>query len=175
MTATDLSSTLPKRPGGLTALAVLNIVFALIGGLGGLMMTTFERGGAEMARAADNVEYAIERGDMDRNGGNPEMNRAIARGMAAQMRRTSPEAYRWMMAIGSLGGVLLFIAGIGFLGQRRYGRYAANAAGVALIACGTIAMMKLGFLFWGFPMLGAGYAVVLLLMVQFAYRPTLSR
>jgi len=166
----------PRRPGGLTALAVLNIVFALLGALSGLMMNAMNHDRGEFDRTADNMDYVAEHSSMNSAGGNPDFNRAMAHGMAQQMRNSSPEAFRWMMLTGYLGGILLLVSGFGFLGQKRYsGRYAGIAAGVALVACGGIAMMKLGFLFWGFPMLGAGYAIVMLLLVQFAYRPTLQR
>ena len=169
--------TLPKRPGGLTALAVLNITFAIIGMLGGLAMTAMNHDTRGFDRSARDMDYAADH--MPENstmGGNPELSRQMAHGMAAQMRRSSPEAFRYMFAAGMVGGVLLLLSGFGFLGQRRVlGRHVGNAAGVALVVCGAIAMTKLGFLFWGFPMLGAGYAIVMMLLVQFAYRPTLQR
>ncbi len=167
----------PKRPGGLTALAVLNITFALIGMIAGLAMTTMNRGSDDFDRTARQMDYAADH--METNnamGGNPDLSRAMAHGMAAQMRTSSPGAFRWMFAAGMTGGVLLLLSGFGFLGQRRFlGRHVGYAAGIALVVCGTIAMMKLGFLFWGFPMLGAGYAMVMMLLVHFAYRPVLQR
>jgi hypothetical protein len=167
----------PKRPGGLTALAILNITFALIGMLAGLALTSIDRSSDENDRTARQMDYAADHMEVNNAmGGNPELSRAMAHGMAAQMRSSSPGAFRWMFAAGMTGGVLLLLSGFGFLGQRRVlGRHVGNAAGVALVVCGGIAITKLGFLYWGFPMLGAGYAIVVMLLVHFVYRPTLQR
>ena len=55
----DLTSL--RRPGGLTALAVLNIIFAVIGGLGGLGIAAMSRDTYEMRRQADEMERVGER------------------------------------------------------------------------------------------------------------------
>ncbi|MBA3541629.1 MAG: hypothetical protein H0T79_18590 [Deltaproteobacteria bacterium] len=168
-----------RRPGGLTALAVLNIVFALLGMLSGValhMMNKdrhdFDRQADQMDRAADHMRFE----DTGGGGANPEMSRAMAKGMAMQMRSSSPEAFRYMFWTGMLGGVLLLVSGVGLLAQKRFmGRHLAIAATVSLFVCGAVAMMKLGFIFWGFPMLGAGYTIVMALLVHFAYRPATQR
>lgn len=169
-------TTLP-RPGGLTALAVLNIVFALLGMLGGAMMHAMNDD-RDNQRSADQMDYAADHISDSNNGmgGSSELSRAMAHGMAAQMRSSSPGAFRWMMASGFLGGVLLLVSGVGFLGQKRYtGRYCAIGAGIVLAFCASVAVVKLGFLYWGFPMLGGGYALTMMLLAHFMYRPALQR
>lgn len=173
----DVAAPPPKRPGGLTALGILNIIFALVGMLGGLAMSSMNK---DLDMNED--QYAAMDREFDRiaddpsTEGNPEFNRAIMKGMTAQMRSSSPTAYRVMFVTGGLGGVLLLLSGFGLLGQRRVlGRHGSMAAAAALTVCGIVAVWKLSFMFWGFPMLGAGYAIVLACLVHFAYRPALQR
>lgn len=174
----DVAAPPPKRPGGLTALGILNIVFAVIGMLGGLAMSSMND---DMGNIGDEEAAMMDRefdriADDPNTEGNPELNRAIMKGMTAQMRNSSPGAYRVMFVTGGVGGVLLLLSGFGLLGQRRVlGRHGSMAAAATLTVCGVVAVWKLSFMFWGFPMLGAGYAIVLASLVHFAYRPALQR
>jgi hypothetical protein len=161
------------RPGGLTALAVINLVLALLGMvLGGPGLTALRESASDQAQI---VERAAEQAAMQEEG-DPELNRAMAKGMAAQMRTASPQAWRLMLAFGYTGGVLLIVSAFGLLGQRRLtGRHVATAAGVALFACAVVAVMRVGLIFAGVPMLGAVYGMILVIMVHTAYGKTLSR
>ncbi|MCX5746811.1 MAG: hypothetical protein NT062_30430 [Proteobacteria bacterium] len=169
-------TTADRRPGGLTALAIVNLVFAVLGMLGGLALSAINDDSDELARQADAMDRQADRLGEDPRRGDPALNRALVHGLAQQLRTPSPMAFRLMFASGMLGGVLLLVSSFGMLGQRRLlGRHAATAAGVSLIACGVIAVSKLGFMFWGIPVLGAAYAFVLLPLVLFAYRHALQR
>ena len=175
MTTPDALPT--RRPGGLTALATLNIIFAVIGMLAGLAMSSMNSK-TDNLRSADQLDLAAEHmhDQSPAMGGNPELSRAMAHGMAAQMRTASPSAFRWMNATGYLGGLLLLVSGFGFLGQRRYaGRYAALGACVVLTICAGAAVHGMGILYWGAPLLGGGYAITVGLLAQFVYRPALQR
>jgi len=68
----------------------------------------------------------------------------------------------------------MFISAFGLLGRRRVlGKHLALASGVSIFACAIVAIATQGFLFWGFPILGAAYAVVLVAVTQTAYKKVL--
>ncbi len=175
---TDSHAHLLKRPGGLTAIAVLCLVFAAIGMLAGFALRAVHAdggGGDEVVREFER-ESARQRDAQGMTGAQRAMNETMVKGMAEKMRNASPQAFRAMFAAGMAGGVLMFVAGIGLLAQRRVlGYHAAIASAVAVVACGVIAMTQLGFMYWGFPMIGAVWAFVLGLIVHFMYRPHLVR
>ena len=165
-----------KRSGGLTAVAILNLVFAVLGMLGGAALYGMNKDTDQHAEQADQLERISERQRADMTPAEAQINENLVKGMADQMRNHSPAVFRWMFAAGLSGGLLLFASGIGLLGMKRVtGFHAALAAAVALIACGMIAVLRLGFLFWGIPMLGAVYAIVMGLLMLFVFRPVLTR
>src|SRR5215813_10140030 len=103
-----------RRPGGITALAILNIIFALVGLLGGLAMNAV-KDDHSMAYEADRMDATAS--EMRRTNG--ALGEDIAHGMAEQMRSSSPQSFRLMFALGLTGGLLLFASGFGLFGQRR--------------------------------------------------------
>lgn len=166
-----------KRPGGLTAIGILCIVLALVGMLAGMALK-LAHGSADHDELTREFERASaqQRADSDASAAEKALNERIVRSMADRMRSASPQAFRAMFAAGMAGGLLMVVAGIGLLGRRRLlGYHAALASGVAVVACGVIAVTQLGFLDWGFPMLGAVWAVVMMLLVHIMYRPLLTR
>lgn len=164
----------PRRPGGLTAIAILNICFAVLGLLlgGGISYTMFHDR-HERERAAADFERAAER-DIDPRDPSAEMSKAMMKDWAEDMRHVSPGPYKLMFAAGVTSSVLLLISAFGLLGQRRLtGLHVSVGAAIALIVCGATAMIGLPFIFWGVPMFGAVYAFVLLPMVLAVYRKRL--
>ena len=160
-----------RRPGGLTALSVLNIVLGLAGLLGGFGMTALNRDPDELRRQADELDRLAEHPP---DGQNPEMHRAMSHAMAEQTRTASPGGFRLMSALGYTGGVLLLVSAVGLLGRRRLlGMHVALGAGIALLGCAAVALTTQGILFWGFPMLGFAYAIVLVTLVLAPYRKVL--
>jgi hypothetical protein len=162
-----------RRPGGLTALAILNICLAAAGLLGGFGMTALNEDPDEMRRQADELDRIAERPP---DGQNPEIHRSISHAMAAQMRTSSPGGFRLMSALGFTGGVLLLVSAAGLLGRRRLlGMHVALGAGIALLGCAVVAMTTQSIMFWGFPIFGFAYAVVLVTLVLVSYRKILVR
>jgi hypothetical protein len=162
-----------RRPSGLTAFGVLNIVFAILGLLGGLAMLSISDEARRMSRHADEFEEAADRA-IDRDTSTPygqrETTRTLTRGMGEQMRAYSPGAFKLMFGLGLSGGVLLLISAFGLFGQRKLsGRTFANVAAVLLILCAIVSITKLGILFMGIPMCGAVYAIVLLACINTMY------
>ena len=172
---TDDDITTLRRPGGLTALAVLNIILAVIGGLGGLGISAMGADTSEMRRTADEMDRIGDRmAEHPRAGESAELNRTITHGMAHQMRGVSPGGMTVMTILGYSGGLLMFVSAFGLLGRKKFlGRHLALACGLALWGCAIVAVATQGFLFWGFPILGAGYAVVLVAVTQTAYKKVL--
>lgn len=92
-----------KRPGGLTALAVLNFVFA---GLGLLALLAL---------------FALVKGTQ-----------AIAEG-AAKVHVAAGTVY-FLILLGVVREAIMIGAGVGYLGQKRYGRTLGNIYGVLALA-----------------------------------------
>jgi hypothetical protein len=160
-----------RRPGGLTALAVLNIVLGLGGLMGGFGMTALNQDSDEMHRQADELDRLAEHPP---DGQNPELHRALTHRMAEQMRSSSPDSFRLMSALGYTGGVLLLVSAVGLLGRRRLlGMHVALGAGISLLGCAVVALTTQSIMFWGFPMFGFAYAIVLVTLVLASYRKIL--
>ena len=160
-----------RRPRGLTALAVLNVVLAAIGLLGGAGMATMNADPDEMRHQADEMERIA---DHPPDGQDPEVYRALSHAMAEQLRAPSPSGFRLMSALGYTGGVLLVVSAFGLLGRRRLlGKHVALGAGIALIGCAVVAIATQGIFFWGFPLLGLVYAAVLVTLILAVYRRVL--
>jgi hypothetical protein len=125
-----------KRPGGLTALAVINFVGAGIDVLkvlgliatmmlAGKMAETIEREARERVEGADGKPAASEPTDEERE--------AIA-ALRGFDRVGRPAYYAWLALVVACGG-LLVAGGVGYLGQRRWARAVATL--YALVSMGT--------------------------------------
>lgn len=163
-----------RRPGGLTALGVLNIIFAALGMLFGLGMSVINSDPRELDRQADMFERAnADMIEHPRPGQNAELNRVVLTRMAEQIRSASPMGRHVMDGLGCLGGVLMFVSAFGLFGRRRYGKHLALGAGVALFGCTIVALLTQSMLAWGFPILGTAYAIVLVAVTQSVYKRVL--
>lgn len=161
-----------RRPGGLTALAVLNLVMAAAGLLGGFGMTMLNGDPDEMSRMADQMDRVAEQPPP--SGQDPALHRAVTQAMAEQMRTPSPGGFRLMSALGYTGGLLLIGSAFGLLARRRLlGKHVALGAGVALTGCAAAAMTTQSPMFWGFPIFGFIYGIVLVSLVLTSYRNVL--
>jgi len=167
----------PRRPGGLTALAVLSITLGLLGLLlGGVGYSALYHDKGERERSAEQFERMATRDLPQDKSPDAELQRAMAQGMAASSRTISHDAYRLMFALGVTSAVLMLMSAIGFLGMKRLmGFHIGLASAVTLVGCGVTAMFGLPFLFWGLPALGAMYGTVLLILLLAVYRPVLTQ
>lgn len=146
-----------RRPGGLTALGVLNIVFAIVGLLGGLALLA--------------VADGARRHGLDGIGGYDDFARVRSRELVESfMTKYSPGAFQLMFGLGLAGGLAMLIAAFGFFGQRRFsGRTLGNLSSILIIASALVAVTQLGFMFMGVPMCGAIYAIVVLSLINTIY------
>ncbi|MEO6597343.1 MAG: hypothetical protein ABIP94_21580 [Planctomycetota bacterium] len=100
-----------KRPGGLTALAVLNFIFGGFGALGSLGMLAIL---AFINSAAQ-------------SGSNPEAAKA-QEAMAKAWEETGVGVFYAMLALGTVTAILLIASGVGYLKQKQFlGRTLGNA------------------------------------------------
>lgn len=115
-----------KRPGGLTALAVLNFiggVFAVFGGLGNFALAAGLPKMREMAEANDDAD--------------------LMRFVEA-LERTGPDLIMLMAAISLLAGVLLIVSGVGYLKQKKFlGRTLGSVWAVLSIVSNVVSVMSM--------------------------------
>jgi hypothetical protein len=144
-----------KRPGGLTALAVLNFVFGGLGLLGLLALFALMKG-VETAASA-----AAEGGDA----AGAEVVNAVS---------TSAGPIYLALGLGLLSTILLIVAGIGYLGQKRFmGRtlgtvYALLAIGGSVV---SLVLLKQGF---GLStIIGLVYPVLTLILLNTTFKDDL--
>jgi len=109
-----------RRPGGLTALAVLNFVFAGLGLLGVLALFV-------VYRMADHLRTTAH-GPGDR---------------AALDALESMNTGLWLLIVASslIATVLLIVAGVGYLKMRRWGRLAGNAYAITAVASAILGVV----------------------------------
>jgi hypothetical protein len=125
----------------------------------------------EMRRQADEMDKIAEHAPA---GQDPTLHRNVSHAMAEQMRTPAPAGFRLMSALGYTGGVLLVASAFGLLSRRRLlGKHVALGAGLALLGCAVAAVSTQSLLFWGFPLIGALYAIVLVTLVLTQYRRVL--
>ena len=131
-----------NRPGGLTALAVLNFIF---GGLGVVLSLLGLAGAAAVAKMASAA------------GGNVNVGAIYA-----------------ALAISILSGILLIVAGVGYLGQKKFlGRTLGSVYGV-LALIGTVVSLVMGPGGFGFgTIIGLIYPLLTLFMVNVTYKANL--
>jgi hypothetical protein len=146
------------RPGGLTALAVLNFVF---GGLGAIGTIVIMIGLA----AAKTLMTGMEAGA--RNSGDPNAQEAVAQIQAATSQVSS---FIWVgLLIALVAVVLLFVAGVGYLKMSRMGYLAGNAYG-ALAILGNIISVASGGGFGAGTFIGLAYPVITLILLNTTFK-----
>ena len=137
-----------KRPGGLTALAVLNFVFGGLGALGVLGSL------ALLALAKEAINLAESHGG----------------------KYDGPGVGMWYVYIllGAVGAFLLIASGVGYIKQKRFlGRTLGTAYGVLSIANVVlgVAMLKTGF--GVFSIIGLVYPLLTLVLVNTTFKDDL--
>jgi len=146
-----------KRPGGLTALAVLNFVFAGISLLGVLAMLV-------VFRMADSLKT---------NAHSPQDRFALE---ALEHMNTG----LWVLIVASsvIATALLIVAGVGYLKMRRWGRRAGSAYAVTAIASAVLGVMvipdELGGGFNIGTVLNLVYPLLTLFFVNVTFKDDLS-
>ena len=146
-----------KRPGGLTALAVINFVLCGLGVLGLLGMVAF-------FAMAD----MVPKEGMDEN----------ARAQIEAMKEMGVGMLIFLMAISLVAYVLLLLSGIGYLQQKRVmGRVLGNAYAVFSIGSGVVSALvlapELGGGFTLGSLIGFVYPVLTLVLVNTVFRDDL--
>lgn len=133
-----------KRPGGLTALAVLNFVFGGLGVLGILAMYA-------LLAAADSI-----------SGGE----------VTAAMAKTPGAALVWVgLLLGLVGTVLLIVSGVGYLGLKKMlGRTIGNAYAAISIISGIFSLAALGQGFGLSTIIGLVYPVLTLILLNTTFK-----
>ena len=145
-----------KRPGGLTALAVINFIFGGFGALGLLALVAFF---AILSGAAPEDQATIElKGALEEMG----------KGMLVVM-----------LVLGVISTVLMIASGVGYLKQKKFlGRTLGNAyAGLALVQSGISAAMVDPLAGGGFnieTMIGLIYPVLTLLLLNTTFKEDFS-
>ncbi len=139
-----------KRPGGLTALAVLNFVF---GGIGAIIMLGLFAAISMLSAASDAVEAE--------SGTNPWAEAGASAGML------------WLVLLLSLAAVVLMIvSGVGYLGQKRFlGRTMGNAYAVTSLANTAIGLTITGFGFG--TLIGLVYPILTLALINGTFKDDL--
>ncbi len=145
-----------KRPGGLTALAVLNFVFAAFGLLAVVGLIVLIKFAGAASQTGSPQDQAVMR--------------AFAElGMGLYV----------MMLVGSvLGSALLIIAGVGYLKTRRWGRKAGTAYGLIALATVVLETMlipsEIGGGFNIGTIIGLVYPVLTLILLNTTFKDDLS-
>jgi hypothetical protein len=136
-----------KRPGGLTALAVLNFVFGALGLI--FTVTGFLALSAAMA-----------------------MMGKMASAVGASSMPSAGIIYA-SLGLGIIGSIIEIVAGVGYLGMKKMGKTMGNAYAVLAIAGSVvgIALMHSGFGFG--TILGLAYPLLTLYFVNVVYKDTL--
>jgi hypothetical protein len=138
-----------QRPGGLTALAVLNFIFGGFGLIGSLV---YFLGISALKMAGDGMgELAAKHG--------------------GTVNYTGPSitmAYIHVLLM-LLGGIFLIVSGVGFIGQKRFsGKTIGTIYGLVSIAGTVVGIMTYGF--GPFAIVGIIYPVLILIMENVTYK-----
>ncbi len=120
-----------KRPGGLTALAVLNFIFAGMNGLGILGLVTMFAFWGKMP--TENMDEAT-------------------RAQIDAIQAVGKPMFLVIVVAGGITGVLLLASGVGYLKQKKFlGRFLGNVYAITAIIQGTVTGMMLS------PAIGGGF------------------
>ena len=160
-----------KRPGGLTALAVLNFVFGGFGIIGGLMALVV--GGVASSSGGAFDEFAKATREAARQAAQKSGDAEAIEAMN-KIAPVAKEASTMFYILGILGlilAALLIVAGVGYLKQsKKIGYLFGNAYGVAAIIVVILQIVMLGAGF-GFTMiLGLAYPVITLALLNTAFK-----
>lgn len=151
-----------KRPGGLTALAVINFVFGGFGALGTLAL----------AAVMTIVNRAVESGEESGNEG--------AQAMADAWQEVGMGVFYFMMLSMAVGAALLIASGVGYLQQKKFlGRTLGTAYAVLAIATavvnGAIVSTDAGGGFSLITIIGLVYPVLTLLLLNTTFKHDFTR
>lgn len=127
-----------NRPGGLTALAIINLIFGVLATIGSLFGLLFVFG---MEKVAEQLQQSTEPADAETAMKIAELQQALEKAGG------SIEYFYIDTLISLVAGILMFIAGIGYLGQKKFlGRTLGLVYGaLALLGTGIGLMMGESF------------------------------
>lgn len=151
-----------KRPGGLTALAIINLVFSAFTGLGALGMIA-------LLALMDTMVSAVEK-----------TNDAEAQAQMAAMDDLGAGFWMFLIAMSLVSALLLLLSGIGYLQQKKFlGRTMGNAYAVLGVAGTAISAMQtpeaLGGGFNLSTILGLIYPVLTLIFINGTFKEDFTR
>lgn len=151
-----------NRPGGLTALAVLNFVFAGLGILGVLALAALMTAGSAIVAGAQKAADA-----MAEQGGEAAVAAAAASSAMGQV-----SAIGWLVVILSIINiVLLFISGVGFLKQSKgKGQKVAMIYGIFGIATTILNLVIFSTGFGFSAIIGLIYPVLLIVLPMTVFK-----
>jgi len=157
-----------KRPGGLTALAVLNFVFGGFGIIGGLMALAV--GGVASSAGNWSEELAKAARETARRSGDAEAIDAANKVFAPAANEVSGMFYI-LGILGLLLAAFLIVAGVGYLKQsRKIGYMFGNIYGIAAIIVVILQIAMLGAGFGFMVILGLAYPIITLALLNTAFK-----
>jgi|GEM_PF-680326 len=157
-----------KRPGGLTALAVLNFVFGGFGIIGGLMALAVGSVASTASNWSDELGNAAR--EAARRSGDAEAIDAMNKIVAPAAQEVSGMFYILGIA-GLILAAFLIVAGVGYLKQsRKVGWLFGNIYGVAAIIVVILQIAMLGAGFGFMVILGLAYPIVTLALLNTVFK-----
>jgi hypothetical protein len=159
-----------KRPGGLTALAVLNFVF---GGIGAIVFLLALIGGAALSSAGGSLEEfarktAIEAAERS---GDPEAIKAAKELNKITSSGPNMGVYYLVTITGLVSAGLLITAGVGYIKQsRKKGYVFGNAYGILAIVLVILQIAALGSGFGFGTILGLAYPIITLALLNTTFK-----
>jgi len=157
-----------KRPGGLTALAVLNFVFGGLGIIGGIFVTFLGGLFSSAGNMSDEFGKAIRQGA--RNTGDARAvqaaNELVGKGA------DEASAFFYILGVFALiTASLLIVAGVGYLKQsKKSGWLFGNIYGIAAIVITFLQVTVVGIGFGAFEILGLAYPIVTLALLNSVFK-----
>ncbi len=151
-----------RRPGGLTALAVLNFVFGGLGAIGVLLLFGLLAVAKKIVDTAEKT--AVASGDVETQQEIAELNEAVASSGAL-----------WIAILLSVISVGLIIAsGVGYLGQKKFlGRTLGNAYGITALVKSMHGILFLQGTFSILTILFLVYPILTLILVNTTFKDDL--
>jgi len=156
-----------KRPGGLTALAVINFVFGGFGILGGLWNLLF----GAVASSAENWSEELGRAGRQaaERTGDPNILEGMNR-IAPQVQAASG-AFYFLGIMGLILAAFLIVAGVGYLKQsKKKGYMFGNIYGIAGIIVAILSMLMLPWILGFGAVLGLAYPIVTLALLNTVFK-----
>jgi hypothetical protein len=156
------------RPGGLTALAVINFVFGGFGIIGGLI--TLALGGVASSAGSFSDELAKAARESARRSGDPDAAEAMNKLVGSGASDISTMFYVLGIA-GLILAALLIVAGVGYLKQsKKKGYVFGNIYGIAAIIVVVLQLAMLGIGLGFGSIFGLIYPIVTLALLNTAFK-----